>query len=291
MATKNNKAKGKGNKTTTKNTRKNQYSNELRKERPVGITGIMGKWNKLKDTKLIQSAQSIYINQYIHEGTIGYVDKDVWGMERISRFLRLGPGEFIKRISESTTNLLGINGTGEEQMEGINRVVISKLLGMALADRALISEQVHNLRREQGAGYVPFLSSAYNQVLKLGIESQKPFLELLRALNPTAGPNTNILIQTGNKRNNVPDANSVSTSEAMRLIDANRNGTTLLEDENSKMDLFAAYVQNTSLPEVIATKQIGNGMNDGGLMPTKKKRHEAHEERNEANGTISILPV
>lgn len=284
MAQKGNKGKRdtKG-KTSTQNTKQSNTKEERRRERPVGITGIMGKWNRLKESKLLYHAQSIYINQYMTEGSIGM---GINGLDGISRFLRIGKKDLMKRLSEATTAILGI-GTHEEQLNGINRVVISQLINMALADRSLITEQVHNLKRAQGAGYVPFLTTSYNQALKLGIESQKPFLELLKALNPVPGPNTNILIQGDPKHNNVPDANSVSTHEAMKLIDAARNGTTLLEDESSKLELYSAYVKDTSLPEVVATKQLGEAAIDGPL-PSKKKRHT---ERNEATGPITEFVV
>jgi hypothetical protein len=151
-----------------------------------------------------------------------------------------------------------------------------------MANTGLVTEQVHNLRREQGARYVPFLTTAYNQSLKLALESSKPLLELLKALNPAPGPNTNILIQNGEAINKVPDANSVSTHEAMRLIDAARNGTTLLEDPEAKNLLFLEYMGSGTLPEVVATKQGGEATD--GPSPKKKKKHT---ERNESNGTIS----
>lgn len=253
---------------------------DIRIGRPEGITYVMGQYNKgNKDGRYLQRAQTIYLNHYIHEGITNRRGEKM-GLDEVSRFLRIEKREMLEKITGSMGGLLELSGDKDK----LNRVILGYLTNGVFADRALIQDQVQNLKSAQGAGYVPFLSRDYHGALKLLLESQKPLIELLKALNPdNKAPIIPIQINQGTSAQ-VPGEKAISTTEALRLIEDNRNGTSLLEDPQAKEALGAQYL--IGVPEIIATKQLGPGENS---MPIKKRKKVEHIDRNEVSSTI-VMP-
>ena len=134
----------------------------------------------------------------------------------------------------------------------------------------------------QGQQYVPFMSSAVNQSIANLINAQKPLLELLRTLQPS-GPS--IAIQVNQGKNAVNAEKAIGPNEAIMLINQEKQGRSLLENEADKAQLFNAYIAPLQLPEVIATKQQGASkeLEANIYIPSKVKKHDV---RNELDGTI-----
>lgn len=259
-----------------------ELTKERRRERPEGLTGIMARYNQSKDPRYLAKGQKLYLSIYLHQGLSvgGYA----MNLDQVSRFLRIEKMELVERLTGNVIEVMGSTG-GKEGIENLSRVIISSLFGALFADRALITDQVQNLKAAQGIGYVPFLSGEYNKSLKLLLESHKPFLELLKSLQPQ-GPTTAIQINNNPSKNSVPNGQAISTHEALKIIDDSRNGTTLLEDERAKDLLQQTYMIGPHIPEIIATKQMGETA-DG---RPSKVRKVTHEDRSEAQGPI-VLPA
>jgi hypothetical protein len=160
--------------------------------------------------------------------------------------------------------------TKDGGMEEAYRALLAMGIQNSLADRGLILNQAQDLLRSQGNRYQPFLSTAVNQSLKNLMDSQKPILELIKALNPQGGI-------TINNNNQQAQGQYMTTADAVKMIDKNREG--LLQSPEAQHQLGESYGVN-DLPEVIATKQRGFRLEDDAIMVKQSKPTE-HETRRE----------
>lgn len=258
--------------------------NKPRIERPLGLTSIMKRYNTEEDKrtreKILDKAQQHILSIYMQQGMV--LNGETINLDQLALYLRLDKRKIIERISIQADSLMGKEDSGQ-----LGRALISMAILNSLADRGLIHQQALNLKQAQGEAYVPFLTSAYNDSLKNLLASNKPLIEIIKALNPTTPQGTSINIHNQNQQaNSVPAGKAIGANEAVQLIAAEREGQTLLDSDVDKLKLLNQYVTGHDLPEVIATKQQGTFQEVSNLyVPTKKKK--VHIDRNEQDAEIT----
>lgn len=264
--------------TSPQNTEKDQRIN-----RPMGLTAVMQRYHQTKDQKLLNLAQKHIIQEYINTGLM--LNGIPVSLDYLSIYLRMPKDKILKQMTEGTRELIGDNNEA-------HRVLLSLAINGLLRDRGLIQKQVQDLTKAQEAlgqkthGYVAFLSRDLNQALKNLLDSNKPFIDLVKGLQPQT-PAANVQINNMNQQNTVPSEKVITINEAIRLIDA-KNPTTLLEDADAQQLLLEAHIQDANLPQVIATKQQGSilqGDTTSVTRPSKKRRND-HTLRREEQGDI-----
>jgi hypothetical protein len=256
---------------TPKKHRTIQRANRI--ERPTGLTTIMRRYhttenNEMKQ-KTLELAQQLILNRYVQEGLT--LNGQSVSIDYLAIYLQCDKRTIITRMTEGAKMVLGLQGT--EDAKEAYRALIGLISEQSLRDRGLVHRQVTSLLKAQGDKYVPFLTSAVNQSLDILLKTNKPLIDLLKVISQ---PGTNVQINNNNMEpTGVPGEKAIGPNEAVMIINQQRDGISLLENDRDRLELFQQYIQSTNLPEVIATKQIG-GAGDvlqAEYKPTKLKRH------------------
>lgn len=279
-ATKQTKPKGKGTKSNV-NPPNSQKNPNLRKDRPAGLTMIMRRYhtediptNKERYLKIVQ--QQI-LNRYIQDGMT--LNGKGYQLDELALYLRMPTRDIMRRITEGAKEVLG---NGNEGLQEAYRALLALAIGSSLKDRQAALTQLEVLRSKQGNKYVPFLSSAVNQMVDTSIKSTKGILDVAKLLQ---GPGFTA-IQVNNQpnqidKNGVPNQRSIGPNEAIALISQHSDGLSILESESTKQALYDTYIEADGLiPEIVATRQSGPApeLEVNVYTPTKLKKHETRND-------------
>lgn len=233
---------------------------KLRIPRPFGITSLMVEFNKqspeIRD-EFLGRVRSTLINHWlISNGELcGYH----FSSEGLSRFLGCDPSIIQDYLRDKLLNTKIWDRSIQEQM--INGLVSQQIV-WSMEDRMDIQSQVELLKASQGDTYKAFISSEYNKVLKLKLDSTSSLQSMVKGL---VGNNTvNIFAPQADPLANVN--NGVTTEHALVLI-----AQQLAELGPADKDADVRYIENKyrlvdnpdEYPEVIASKQVGKGEKEG----------------------------
>lgn len=279
-------------------TRKKNNKEIRRIKRPLGITMMCRDLNNQEeDTKryreLRKRIQRIWIQEWAYKGF--QVNDKALNVQELAQ--KLGCRE--EMVVQGVMAPLYIMGKTAE-----DRAMATASLAFlgASNDRKLLLEQHQIMAKSQGGKYRPFISDGVQRGLALLDANTKTLLAIAKELKPAPekGPKVqlNQALVTSNDPQQLTTAETgkfIGPNEAIKLLEANRpGGLHLLENLEAQTTVIdeALGLESESLPEVIATKQQGLGI-DGHEGPIKKKVKKVHTDRNGPNilSSTIILPV
>ena len=224
----------------------------IRIPRTTGLTALARSYQADPTTKRLKQLHTHLLSRYIHDGF--RLNGELVDITTLATYTGLTLAQIVKAITKSTNQLTDL--ASEQGAQDTQKALLAILINGALADRGRVLQQERTLSLAQGAKYVPFLTGALNQAQRTMLESNKPLIEILKALNPSG---TSINITNQNQQANI-EGKALGPNEAVKLIDA-KAASSLLEDTSLQQGLIHEYIDDKDLPEIIATKQ--QGVDDG----------------------------
>jgi len=251
---------------------------KIRIKRPKGIT------YQIKNLKTINNQEEFkkereriinrIINEYINDGF--RLNNKPTNLNQLSEYIGESLIQCMKRM-----NRLGEHLLGNDKNNGF-RVLLANTINHLTTTKALVLGQFNTLNASQSDGYVPFISSAVNEVLRGLVSTDSNFISLLKVMAPAQHPSVPSTIINNNPIGQaLTNNNLLNVNEAIKLIDKQRE-VPLLESQNKIDNLEQTYIE-PGTPQILATKQQGTN-NDGLVRPKKKLR--VHELRREDQDEI-----
>lgn len=245
--------------------------------RSLGLTQQMHQVHRTNNIDLLTRIRKRIMDIYLQEGMqLNLMPRTLY---ELATYLHIREEDVMQYLGELGKQFLHGNEHG-------NMIAALQLLLVrnGLGHTQKVQNQANLLIREQRGKYVPFLSSAANQAIANETSALRATMDLLKLLSPT-GPSTQVNVQNNiGGINGVPAEKLITPAEAVMLISSQKGHTTLLDDNAGKQALLSEYGQS-GLPEVIATRQLGDSMSGTTPMQELPKRKK-HEERNEQLGII-----
>lgn len=254
---------------------KRRNDGQIRVPRTAGTTMLCKEihnttQNKEK-TRLKKSLQENILNRYIQDGF--RLNGQTVDITYLAQYLGVPVTRVVKGITKHQVQLAGL--TSPENIENTYRALIASTIGGALLDRGRVLEQVDTLKRAQGDSYVPFLSSALNNALKMAVDTHKPIIDLLRQLSPTP---TTLVQNTTQVAIDGQVEKYIGPNEAIQMIDGHREeGVNLLTDPEAQQDLHTIHLDGVDMPEVVATRQQGFNLKEYGAANKQLKAPNTKE--------------
>lgn len=221
----------------------------MRIPRTIGLTQLSKNYQQGQVT--LREVHDYLLSRYINDGF--RINGQLVDIHQLAHLYQLSPANIYKAITKHVKQMTGL--TSDENISETYRATLATIIFNALGDRGRVLAQYDALAKAQGAKYVPFLTNSVNQTLKLLIDSNKPLLDLLKALQPNT-PSISIT----NQQANIPLPNNdqaMGTNEAVKFIDA-KSAEDLLNSGTLQQGLLQAHIDGQELPEIIATKQKGS---------------------------------
>lgn len=242
--------------------------------RPLGITLLMKEYKRTNNRELLTKARNQVIEQWSNNN-FQLFDKQV-SIDELAKYLITSPQLITKKIVQPMKNWL-LNEKVEDRYEAL----VSYLIKMGLATRAQTQNHIQVLSSGQTIHnglytYTPFVSGEVTKALALIHKSDENFLKIIQEFRPTR---PSIAVQNnfpGADHQQSPLGNYLGVNEAVKLLDAQRDGLTLLDDVEAQTKLLAEHIPD-NLPEINATKQQGLSA-DGQSKPTPKRDHSKRRE-------------
>lgn len=233
----------------------------IRRPRPMGLTQLSLEYQKSPNEETLNKVYIYLINQwYINTGNICGVNYD---MNSLSSTFGI-PKNYISNFMMNS--VVNSHVWDKEHQEEIINGLLGEQLTWALEDRMEIVNQVNLLKISQGGKYTPFITAELNKALKLRLESSTSLQSIIRNLVGSGTGGTLNIFQQFNQQNNVQDVEYVTVNDALKMIqEVNVN------DKSDEVKYLESQYDIGSLPEVIATKQLGVDVSKEGLNSNKDK--------------------
>jgi hypothetical protein len=277
------------NKNNTQHKKKSKKKKDTKDEyirvpRTAGLTQMCRELNLLPNTtqrkRIKDSIQRNILNRYITDGF--RLNGQLVDLQYLSTYLQVPMTQIVRLVTRYQTEMAQL--TGEPgKVEETYRAVMALAINNCLVDRGQCMQQTELLREAQDGHYVPFLSPALNKSLDTQLNSNKALLDLMRTMTPASG----VTINNNNQQANMAadGQKSIGPNEATKMIDASREGVTLLTDDDLQLRIYAKNVEDKQLPEIVATRQQGFNMKQYGTTNIKLPT-PTQEEHGDRSGDI-----
>lgn len=216
----------------------------------MGMTQALQEYHKTQDPEKLNSIQSFFIQNWIMNNQ--FICGRLFNVIELSTFLKCDPDRIRIHMRDQ---LLNTKLWDKNRQEELINALIGQHIAWALEDRMVIEGQVRLLQRSQGQQYTPFVTAEVNKAMGMKIQTTAQLGSILKSLQ--GGGSINIF----NQQNNT-EVTYLTMEQAIQIIG----------DENAKMinshpDLqyIEAHYDQSQLPEVVATKQLGVDVSKEGL--------------------------
>lgn len=283
----------------------------MRIPRPIGTTEL----NRSNPRK----TKTHLINHYINSN--GHYLGEVVDIDTLSYYLGIKKSEIVKKLHRQTIKTLTtINPESNLQLQ---ESLVALSLHHLLEDKQETKHQLNVLKKAQGNDYVPFVSTALNQALKVNLDSTKQIMDFLKntynnifeeaehemIFDPTSGKNITrreFIKLYGKKEldkilkygNNVIEVEGVTTTDsdlgspdsmitvekALKLL---QNHNTL-ELPEKNIENFLDIEEIRSLPVIDPRKTENNIKHTPKIVEPNKEKTHIDRRANELNIDLSI---
>lgn len=237
---------------------------QIRLPRPLGMTQALQEYHKNPTSERLDKIQSFFIQNWIMNDQV--LCGRVFNVIELSDFLKCDP-ERIRLHMRDT--LLNTKLWDKEKQEELINSLIGQQIVWALEDRLAIEGQVKLLQRSQGQQYIPFISSEVNRALGMKLQTTANLSSILKGLN--GGGSINIF----NQQNNTEINNTLTMEQAIQIV-GDENAKLLSKDK--ELQYIEAHYDTDTLPEVVATKQLGVDTSKEGLELNTGELNKAADE-------------
>lgn len=236
--------------------------------RPLGFTAAVTNHKTTEKGSLNPIILNLILTQYV---TNNYtLNHQQITMPQLSLALGIKPKQLTKKLFNITTKLYNINIADNNSIEQLMGTFLGLSTNHLFQDRALILEQVNNLKKAQGNEYKPYISATYNQALDTMLKSTKQFTEVFSSILNAQSKGSFTLVQNNNinkgiqTNNNVSSTGSdlgISVGEALSLINTGATGllgTSAPESQGANLlpEGTTTIIQSEPTPRYIDPKQF-----------------------------------
>lgn len=252
-------------------------TNNPRIPRPLGTTIQSIQYRKQTNPELKDKIKEKLIANVIEQYTANnqYLHNQYLSIDDIAMFLGITGYEVMRLMNKSLERM---NRFFENQAgnESLARVVFLGLLKKSQEAQSEAQQQLAILKASQGGQYKAFISGEVNKAVKNLMDSTKPTLEIIKALQERNPNNifTNPAAQS-NTQNNI----YITTTEASKML-TDKPIPTLLTDQ-SLLDEMGQSIQ--SLPDVNAKSQDLTSIGIKYSGPQSLSQFKASEEAKKVN--------
>lgn len=209
--------------------------------RPMGITQSMAEYHKNQDIALYSRIQEYFIQQWLINNQV--VCGRSFTILELSQFLHCDPEKIREQMMEQVINT---KIWDKDKQEALINSLIGQQVMWAVEDRMEVEGQVKKLKRSQGDGYTPFVTSEVNKALGLKLQTTSNLASILKTLQGSGS--INIFNSQQNNDVNV----GITLEQAIEIV----------SEENSKLPASKElrYIEQNhpveEFPEVVASRQL-----------------------------------
>lgn len=222
----------------------------IRIPRPMGMTQALQEYHKTQDPEKLNAIQGFFIQNWIMNNQV--ICGRTFNVLELSDFLKCDPDRIRIHMRDQ---LLNTKLWDKDKQEELINALIGQQIAWALEDRMIVDGQVRLLQKSQGQQYTPFVTSEVNKAIGMKIQTTAQLGGILKGLQ--GGGSINIF----NQQNNT-EVNYLTMEQAIQIVG----------EENAKMvngspelKYIEANYDQSELPEVVATKQLGIDTSKEGL--------------------------
>lgn len=216
----------------------------------MGMTQALQEYHKTNDPEKLSFIQSYFIQNWIMNNQ--FICGRLFSVMELSNFLKCDPDRIRLHMRDQ---LLNTKLWDKDKQEDLINALIGQHITWALEDRMAVEGQVRLLQKSQGQQYTPFVSAEVNKAMGMKIQTTAQLGSILKSLQ--GGGSINIF----NQQNNT-EVTYLTMEQAVQIVG----------EENAKMigqgpdiQYLEAHYDQSELPEVVATKQLGIDTSKEGL--------------------------
>ena len=223
----------------------------IRIPRPMGMTQALQEYHKTKDPGKLDSIQGFFIQNWIMNNQ--FICGRLFSVIELSTFLKCDPDRIRLHMRDQ---LLNTKLWNKDQQEDLINAIIGQQVAWALEDRMVVDGQVRLLQKSQGQQYTPFVTSEVNKAIGMKIQTTAQLGSILKSLQ--GGGSINIF----NQQNNT-EVNYLTMEQAIQIV--GEENAKMIGSGNADIQYIEAHYDQSELPEVVATKQLGVDTSKEGL--------------------------